>query len=198
MAKNNQPIAKRCKALGLSPAVLGYDKKTTTRNATAKPRKKGEYALQLQEKQKAKFIYGVLEMQFHTYYEKAERMSGKTGENLLSLLERRLDNVAFRMGLANSRREARQLVNHAHFTVNGEKVNIPSYLLKVGDTVGLKETSRSKDKFKALIEDMDRVIAPKWLELDKTNGTAKVIALPTREDIDYEIEEQLIVELYSK
>ncbi len=198
MAKNNQPIAKRCKTLGLSPAVLGYDKKTTTRNAAAKPRKKGEYAMQLQEKQKAKFIYGVLEKQFHTYYEKAERMSGKTGENLLSLLERRLDNVAFRMGLANSRREARQLVNHAHFTVNGEKVNIPSYLIKVGDTIALKETSRSKEKFKTLIADLDRVIVPKWLDLDKANGVAKVIALPTREDIDYEIEEQLIVELYSK
>ena len=125
-------------------------------------------------------------------------MSGKTGENLLSLLERRLDNVAFRMGLANSRREARQLVNHAHFTVNGEKVNIPSYLLKVGDTIALKETSRSKEKFKTLIADLDRVIVPKWLDLDKANGVAKVIALPTREDIDYEIEEQLIVELYSK
>ncbi len=198
MAKNNQPIAKRCKALGISPAVMGYNKKETKRNSAAKPKKKSEYALQLQEKQKAKFIYGVMEKQFHTYYEKAERMAGKTGENLLSLLERRLDNVVFRMGLANTRREARLLVSHAHYTVNGKKVDIPSILVNVGDVIAVKDSSRSTDKFKALIEGMDSVIAPKWLELDKANGTAKVIALPTREDIDFPLEEQLIVELYSK
>ena len=198
MAKNNQPIAKRCKALGISPAVMGYNKKNTTRNSSAKPKKKGEYALQLQEKQKAKFIYGVLEKQFHNYYLKAEKMAGKTGENLLSLLERRLDNVVFRMGLANTRREARLLVSHAHYTVNGKKVDIPSILVNVGDVIAVKDSSRSTDKFKSLIEGMDSVIAPKWLELDKTNGTAKVIALPTREDIDFPFEEQLIVELYSK
>ncbi|MGN1129541.1 MAG: 30S ribosomal protein S4 [Candidatus Flemingiibacterium sp.] len=198
MAKNNQPIAKRCKALGISPAVMGYNKKNTTRNSSEKPKKKGEYALQLQEKQKAKFIYGVLEKQFHNYYLKAEKMAGKTGENLLSLLERRLDNVVFRMGLANTRREARLLVSHAHYTVNGKKVDIPSILVNVGDVIAVKDSSRSTDKFKSLIEGMDSVIAPKWLELDKTNGTAKVIALPTREDIDFPFEEQLIVELYSK
>ena len=198
MAKNNQPIAKRCKALGISPAVMGYNKKNTTRNSSEKPKKKGEYALQLQEKQKAKFIYGVLEKQFHNYYLKAEKMAGKTGENLLSLLERRLDNVVFRMGLANTRREARLLVSHAHYTVNGKKVDIPSILVNVGDVIAVKDSSRSTDKFKSLIEGMDSVIAPKWLELDKTNGTAKVIALPTREDIDFPFEEQLLVELYSK
>ena len=198
MAKNNQPIAKRCKALGISPAVMGYNKKNTTRNSSEKPKKKGEYALQLQEKQKAKFIYGVLEKQFHNYYLKAEKMAGKTGENLLSLLERRLDNVVFRMGLANTRREARLLVSHAHYTVNGKKVDIPSILVNVGDVIAVMDSSRSTDKFKSLIEGMDSVIAPKWLELDKTNGTAKVIALPTREDIDFPFEEQLIVELYSK
>lgn len=198
MAKNNQPIAKRCKALGISPAVMGYNKKETKRNSAAKPKKKSEYALQLQEKQKAKFIYGVMEKQFHTYYEKAERMAGKTGENLLSLLERRLDNVVYRMGLANTRREARLLVSHAHYTLNGNKVDIPSILVNVGDVIAIKDSSRSTDKFKALVEGMDSVIAPKWLELDKTNGTAKVIALPTREDIDFPFEEQLIVELYSK
>ncbi len=198
MAKNNQPIAKRCKALGISPAVMGYNKKETKRNSAAKPKKKSEYALQLQEKQRAKFIYGVMEKQFHTYYEKAERMAGKTGENLLSLLERRLDNVVYRMGLANTRREARLLVSHAHYTLNGNKVDIPSILVNVGDVIAIKDSSRSTDKFKALVEGMDSVIAPKWLELDKTNGTAKVIALPTREDIDFPFEEQLIVELYSK
>lgn len=198
MAKNNQPIAKRCKALGISPAVMGYNKKETKRNSAAKPKKKSEYALQLQEKQRAKFIYGVMEKQFHTYYEKAERMAGKTGENLLSLLERRLDNVVFRMGLANTRREARLLVSHAHYTLNGNKVDIPSILVNVGDVIAIKDSSRSTDKFKALVEGMDSVIAPKWLEIDKTNGTAKVIALPTREDIDFPFEEQLIVELYSK
>ncbi len=198
MAKNNQPIAKRCKALGISPAVMGYNKKTTQRNSAQRPAKKSEYALQLQEKQRAKFIYGVLEKQFHTYYEKAEKMAGKTGENLLSLLERRLDNVVFRMGLANTRREARLLVNHAHYTVNGQKVNIPSYLIKVGDVIAIKASSKSTDKFKALIENMSTVITPKWLEVDKENGTAKVIALPARDDIDFPFEEQLIVELYSK
>ncbi len=198
MAKNNQPIAKRCKALGISPAVMGYNKKETKRNSASKPKKKSEYALQLQEKQRAKFIYGVMEKQFHNYYVEAERMQGKTGENLLSLLERRLDNVVYRMGLANTRREARLLVSHAHYTLNGNKVDIPSILVKVGDVIAVKDSSRSTDKFKALIEGMDSVIAPKWLEIDKANGTAKVIALPTREDIDFPFEEQLIVELYSK
>ena len=199
MAKNTQPVAKRCKALGLSPAVLGYNKKTTERNSMkAQRKKKSQYATQLNEKQKVKFIYGVLERQFRLYYERAERMQGQTGENLLILCERRLDNVVFHAGLASTRREARQLVNHAHFTVNGKKVNIPSYLVKPGDVIAVREKSRSSVKFKELAEAENAVIAPKWLEADRANFTAKVVAMPTREDIDYEINEQLIVELYSK
>lgn len=199
MAKNTQPIAKRCKTLGLSPAVLGYNKKTTNRNASKMQRKKkSQYATQLNEKQKVKFIYGVLERQFRLYYEKADRMEGQTGENLLILCERRLDNVVFHAGLANTRREARQLVNHAHYTVNGKKVNIPSYQVKPGDVVAVREKSRSSVKFKELAEAENAIIAPKWIEADRQNLTAKVIAMPTREDIDYEINEQLIVELYSK
>ena len=153
MAKNMQPIAKRCKALGISPAAMGYNKKTTERNPGGQMRKKkSEYALQLQEKQKVKFVYGVMEKQFRMYYEKATRMPGKTGEELLSLLERRLDNVVYRLGFAMTRREARQLVSHAHFTVNGVKVDIPSYLVKVGDVIEVKDSSRSSVKFKRLRE----------------------------------------------
>lgn len=148
MAKNTQPIAKRCKALGISPAVMGYAKKNTTRNSNGNMRKKqSEYATQLKEKQKVKFIYGVLEKQFHNAYLKAEAMPGKTGENLLQLMERRLDNVVFRLGFAQTRRDARQLVSHAHFTVNGKKVNIPSYLIKAGDVIEVRESSRSSAKF---------------------------------------------------
>ena len=197
MAKNMQPILKRCKALGISPTVMGINKETR-RNPKPGRRKQSEYAVQLNEKQKAKFIYGVMEKQFHNYYLKAEKMAGKTGENLLSLLERRLDNVVFRMGLAKTRREARLLVSHAHYTVNGKKCNIPSYLVSVGDVIAVSENSRGSEKFKGLIEGMDSVIAPKWLELDKANGAAKVTALPVRDDIDFPFEEQLIVELYSK
>ena len=198
MAKNTQPIAKRCKALGISSAVMGYNKKETTRNSnTQQRRKKSEYATQLQEKQKVKFIYGVLEKQFRMYYEKAEKMEGKTGENLLSLVERRLDNVVYRLGLASTRREARQLVNHAHFTVNGKKCNIPSYIIKVGDVIAVSDGSKDTNRFKALAESDVAVLIPKWLEkTDKLSG--KVIALPQRDDIDYPVEEHLIVELYSK
>ena len=198
MAKNSQPIAKRARALGISPAVMGYSKKTSNRNPGGKMRrKKSEYGVQLTEKQKVKFIYGILEKQFRMYYEKAEKMEGKTGENLLSLVERRLDNVVFRLGLAATRREARQLVNHAHFTVNGKKVNIPSYIVKVGDVIEVCEKSRSANRFKAIAEADVVTLIPKWLEKnDKLGG--KVIALPQRDDIDYPVEEHLIVELYSK
>ena len=200
MAKNMQPIAKRCKALGISPAAMGYNKKTTERNPGGQMRKKkSEYALQLQEKQKVKFVYGVMEKQFRMYYEKAARMSGKTGEDLLSLLERRLDNVVYRLGLAMTRREARQLVSHAHFTVNGTKVDIPSYLVKVGDVIEVKDSSRSSVKFKRLLgEDAPVVLVPQWLEREKNALKGTVTRLPVREDIDLPIEEHLIVELYSK
>ena len=201
MAKNMQPVAKRCKALGISPAAMGYAKKTTERNSGNQVRKKkSEYALQLQEKQKVKFVYGIMEKQIHAYYEKAARMSGKTGDELLSLIERRLDNVVYRLGFAMTRREARQLVSHAHFTVNGQKVNIPSYLVKVGDVIEVKESSRSSVKFKRLLgEDAPSVLVPQWLDRQKDALKGTVSRLPVREDInDMPIEEHLIVELYSK
>ncbi len=200
MAKNMQPIAKRCKALGISPAAMGYDKKTTNRRPKANVRRKeSEYATQLKEKQKVKFVYGILEKQFHSYYEKAMRMPGETGENLLVLVERRLDNVVYRLGFAMTRREARQLVNHGHFTVNGKKVNIPSYLVKVGDVIEVKETSRQSVKFKRFVgEDAIIVNVPQWLEKEKNTLKGTVIKMPAREDIDLPIEEHLIVELYSK
>lgn len=200
MAKNMQPVAKRCKALGISPAAMGYAKKTTERNSGNQVRKKkSEYALQLQEKQKVKFVYGILEKQFRSYYEKATRMSGKTGENLLILVERRLDNVVYRLGFAMTRREARQLVNHGHFTVNGQRVDIPSYLVKPGDVVEVAEKSRSSVKFKRLTgEDAVMVTPPQWLEREKNALKGTVTKLPAREDIDMPIEEHLIVELYSK
>ena len=201
MAKNMQPVAKRCKALGISPAAMGYAKKTTERNSGNQVRKKkSEYALQLQEKQKVKFVYGIMEKQFHAYYEKAGRMSGKTGDELLSLIERRLDNVVYRLGFAMTRREARQLVSHAHFTVNGQKVNIPSYLVKAGDVIEVKESSRSSVKFKRLLgEDAPSVLVPQWLDRQKDALKGTVSRLPVREDInDMPIEEHLIVELYSK
>ena len=199
MAKNMQPIAKRCRALGLSPAVMGYSKKTSNRNPGGKMRrKKSEYSMQLTEKQKVKFIYGILEKQFRAYYEKAEKAEGKTGEELLSIVERRLDNVVFRLGLAATRREARQLVNHAHFTVNGKKVNIPSYRVKAGDVVAIAEKSMSNEKFKAVLEANASRPALNWLSLDKAKGQVTVVNLPERSEIDLQVEEHLIVELYSK
>ena len=199
MARNITPVAKRCKALGISPAALGYANKETKRNPKGQMRRKqSEYGLQLQEKQKVKFVYGVLEKQFRGYYEKAERMPGKTGDNLLIQLERRLDNVVFRLGYAATRREARQMVNHGHFTVNGKKVNIPSYQVKPGMVIALKESSRSIERFKNNLEDNSYHAIPKWLEFDAANMIGKVAAMPTREDIDLPIEEHLIVELYSK
>ena len=201
MAKNTQPIAKRCKALGISPAVLGYAKKTTNRNPGGNNfrKKKSEYATQLQEKQKLKFIYGILEKQFATYFDIASRQQGITGENLLRLLERRLDSVVFRLGFASTRRDARQLVSHCHFTVNGKKVNIPSYLIKAGDVIEVRESSRRSAKFSKLVgPDAPLVVTPAWLERDKDALKGKVIRLPERSDIDFEVEEHLIVELYSK
>ena len=200
MAKNMQPIAKRCKALGISPAVMGYSKKETKRNPGGQMRKKkSEYATQLNEKQKVKFVYGVLEKQFRAYYEKAAAAEGVTGEVLLSTLERRLDNVVFRMGFALTRREARQLVSHGHFTVNGKVCDIPSFLIKAGDVVEVKERSRSSVKFKRFLgEDAIVVTTPTWIERDKENLKGTVTRLPERADIDFPVEEHLIVELYSK
>ena len=200
MAKNTQPIAKRCKALGISPAVMGYAKKNTTRNSNGNMRKKqSEYATQLKEKQKVKFIYGVLEKQFHNAYLKAEAMPGKTGENLLQLMERRLDNVVFRLGFAQTRRDARQLVSHAHFTVNGKKVNIPSYLVKAGDVIEVAESSRSAECFKRLLgQDAPVFLQPVWMEREKNALKGTITRLPAREEIDVPVEEHLIVELYSK
>ena len=193
MAKNTQPIVKRAKALGVTPASLGYTGKSkvdTIRNPKAQVRKKqSEYGMQLNEKQKVKFIYGVLEKQFRLYYERAEKMPGITGENLLAILEQRLDNVVFRLGFAMTRREARQLVNHGHVTVNGRKVNIPSFQVKPGMVISLTEKGKSMQKVKENIEDNAFRPAPKWIEYDKNNMTAKIVAVPARDDIDMPIEE---------
>ena len=202
MAKNTQPVVKRAKALGVTPASLGYTGKSkvdTIRNPKAQVRRKqSEYGMQLNEKQKVKFIYGVLEKQFRLYYERAEKMPGITGENLLAILEQRLDNVVFRLGFGMTRREARQLVNHGHVTVNGRKVNIPSFQVKPGMVISLTEKGKSMQKIKDNIEDNAFRAAPKWIEYDKNNLTAKIVAVPARDDIDMPIEEHLIVELYSK
>lgn len=199
MAKNTQPVLKRCRTLGVSPAAMGYSKQSNRNPGGKRRTKKSEYGTQLTEKQKVKFVYGILEKQFHTLYEKAESMKGNTGENLLSLVERRLDNVVYRLGYASTRREARQLVNHAHFTVNGQKVNIPSYLVRVGDVIEVKEASRSAACFKRLTaEDAPMVTVPTWLEREKNILKGTVVRMPARDDIDMPIEEHLIVELYSK
>ena len=200
MARNMQPIAKRCKALGISPAVMGYANKETNRNPGGQMRKKkSEYAVQLNEKQKVKFIYGILEKQFRDYYEAAAAAPGKTGDNLLINVERRLDNVVYRMGFAMTRRQARQLVNHGHFTVNGKKVNIPSYLVKAGDVIEVAESSRSSEAFKRLVgQDAPMFLLPAWMEREKNTLKGTVTRLPAREDIDVPVEEHLIVELYSK
>ena len=198
MAKNMQPVLKRCRTLGVSPAAMGYNKTSNKNPGGQRRAKKSEYATQLTEKQKVKFVYGIQEKQFRNYYEKAARMSGNTGENLLTLVESRLDNVVYRLGFANSRRQARQLVNHGHFTVNGNRVNIPSYLIKVGDVVAVCEKSVSNAFFKGLKEADAFVAAPKWLDRDKNTLTGKVIATPTKADIDFDIAVHLIVELYSR
>ena len=198
MAKNMQPVLKRCRTLGVSPAAMGYNKTSNKNPGGQRRAKKSEYATQLTEKQKVKFVYGIQEKQFRNYYEKASRMEGNTGEELLTFCERRLDNVVYRLGFANTRRQARQLVNHGHFTVNGSRVNIPSYLIKVGDVVAVSEKAASNNFFKGLKEADAFVAAPKWLDCDKTKLEGKVIAMPTKADIDFEIAEHLIVELYSK
>ena len=199
MAKNTQPIAKRCKALGISPAVMGYAKKNTTRNSNGNFRKKkSEYATQMQEKQKLKFIYGVGEKQFYHLFEIASKMEGKAGDNLIACLESRLDSVVFRMGLALTRREARQLVTHGHFTVNGQRVDIPSYRVKEGDVVALSEGSRDSGKFKDVVEQTADRTVPVWLEPDKEKFSAKIVRMAKPEDLDYEVAAHLIVELYSK
>ena len=201
MAKNTQPILKRCRTLGVSPAAMGYSK-SSNKNPGGQRRapKKSEYGLQLTEKQKVRFVYGILEKQFRMYYEKAERMSGSTGDNLLQLVERRLDNVVYRLGFAATRREARQLVNHGHFTVNGKKCNIPSFQVKAGDVIAVRDSSRSSKVFKRLVgEDaVSTPAAPQWIERDKNELKATITKLPVREDIDFPVEEHLIVEFYSK
>ena len=197
MAVNRVPVLKRCRALGLEPSYLGYDKKSKRQNVRA-GKKVSEYGLQLREKQKAKFIYGVLERPFRNYYEKADRMKGMTGENLMIMLERRLDSVVFRMGFARTRREARQVVGHNHVMVNGKKVSIPSYLIKAGDVITLTESARSLQRYKDVAEVTGGRLVPEWLDVDLENLTGTVKNLPTREMIDVPVNEMLIVELYSK
>ena len=196
MAVNRVPVLKRCRSLGLEPAYLGYDKKS---NRTARTGKKmSEYGLQLREKQKAKFIYGVLEKPFRNYYKKADRMKGMTGENLMTMLEARLDSVVFRMGFARTRREARQIVDHKHVTVNGKQVNIPSYLVKAGDVIEIKEKCKGSQRYKDILEVTAGRLVPGWIEADQENLKATVKELPTRDEIDVPVDEMLIVELYSK
>ena len=197
MAVNRVPVLKRCRALGLEPAYLGYDKKSNRTNARA-GRKMSEYGLQLREKQKAKFIYGVLEKPFRNYYKKADRMKGMTGENLMVLLERRLDSVVFRMGFARTRREARQVVGHKHFLVNGKPVQIPSYLIKAGDVIEVKEKAKSLQRYKDIVEVTGGRLVPEWMDVDQEAMKGTIKELPTREMIDVPVNEMLIVELYSK
>jgi small subunit ribosomal protein S4 len=197
MAVNRVPVLKRCRSLGLEPTVLGYDKKSR-RTLTRSNRKVSEYGLQLREKQKAKFIYGVLEKPFRNYYEKADRMKGMTGENLMIMLERRLDNVIYRLAFARTRREARQIVDHKQVTVNGKVVNIPSYLVKAGDVIEIRESKKDSVRYKEIIETAGGRLIPAWLEVDQENLKGTVKALPTREEIDVPVDEMLIVELYSK
>ena len=198
MAVMREPIAKKCRTFDISPAVMGYSNKKSTRNPGGTRRKKvSEYGAQLKEKQKVKFVYGVQEKQFHKYYLKAAHMKGITGENMLRLLELRLDNVVFRLGLAKTRRMARQVVGHGHIRVNGQKVDIPSYQVKVGDVITLRPRSAESEMFKSLREGTT-VLTLKWLSFDAPNLTGNVAALPTREDIDLEVAENMIVEYYSR
>lgn len=197
MAVNKVPVLKRCRSLGLEPSYLGYDKKSN-RNLIRANRKVSEYGLQLREKQKAKFIYGVLEKPFHNYYERADRMKGMTGANLMTMLESRLDNVIFRLGFARTRREARQVVDHKFVLVNGKRVNIPSYLVKAGDTIEIREKSKNIQRFKDIKETTAGRLVPEWLEADLENLQGTVKELPTRDMIDVPVDEMLIVELYSK
>ena len=197
MAVNKVPVLKRCRSLGLEPSYLGYDKKSNRELKTAN-KKMSEYGLQLREKQKAKFIYGVLEKPFRNYYKKADQMKGLTGLNLMTILESRLDNVIFRLGFARTRKEARQIVDHKFVTVNGKQVNIPSYLVKAGDVIEIKEKNKNIQRMKDIVEVTGGRLVPDWLEVDaeKLQGTVK--ELPSREQIDVPVDEMLIVELYSK
>ena len=197
MAVNRVPVLKRCRSLGLDPIYLGYDKKSR-RELKRANRKMSEYALQLREKQKAKFIYGVLEKPFRNYYAKADKMRGMTGENLMILLERRLDSVIYRMGFARTRREARQVVDHKHITVNGKCVNIPSYLIKAGDVIEIKEKCKGYQRYKDILEVAGGRLVPEWLDVDQENLKGTVKELTNREAIDVPVDEMLIVELYSK
>ena len=197
MAIDRVPDLKRCRALGLEPAVIGRSRQSK-RQVRRTNRKVSEYGLQLREKQKAKFIYGVLERQFRNYYEKARKMQGVTGENLLTLLERRLDNVVFRLGLANTRRQARQIVTHGHITVNGKRVDIPSALVKIGDEIAVCEKSRGNELFKVIKETNNALSAPAWLEADQANLKGIITRYPTRDEIDVPVKEQSIIELYSR
>ena len=197
MAVNKVPVLKRCRSLGLEPSYLGYDKKSN-RNLVRANRKVSEYGLQLREKQKAKFIYGVLEKPFHNYYERADQMKGMTGANLMTMLESRLDNVIFRLGFARTRREARQVVDHKFVLVNGKQVNIPSYLVKAGDTIEIREKSKNIQRFKDIKETTAGRLVPEWLDADLENLQGTVRELPTRDMIDVPVDEMLIVELYSK
>ena len=197
MAVNRTPVLKRCRALDLDPTFLGYDKKSNRKFARA-GKKMSEYGLQLREKQKAKFIYGVLEKPFRNYYEKADRMKGMTGENLMVMLESRLDNVIFRMGFARTRREARQVVGHKHVLVNGKCINIPSYLIKAGDVISLSDKAKELQRYKDIIEVTGGRIVPEWIDVDQEAMKGTVKNLPTREMIDVPVNEMLIVELYSK
>lgn len=197
MAVNKVPVLKRCRSLGLEPSYLGYDKKSN-RELKRANKKMSEYGLQLREKQKAKFIYGVLEKPFHNYYERADQMKGMTGQNLMTILESRLDNVVFRLGFARTRKEARQIVDHKFVTVNGKLVNIPSYLVKAGDVIEIKESRKNSQRMKDVVEVAGGRLVPEWLDVDaeKMQGTVK--ELPSREMIDVPVDEMLIVELYSK
>ncbi|MDE7157121.1 MAG: 30S ribosomal protein S4 [Lachnospiraceae bacterium] len=197
MAVNRVPVLKRCRSLGLDPIYLGIDKKST-RQLNRANKKMSEYGLQLREKQKAKFIYGVLEKPFRNYYAKAQKMNGMTGENLMILLELRLDNVLFRLGYARTRKEARQIVDHKHVLVNGKQVNIPSYLVKAGDTIEIKEKHKDSQRYKDILEVTDGRLVPEWLEANHENLSGTVKEIPTREIIDVPVDEMLIVELYSK
>ena len=197
MAVDKTPVLKRCRSLDLDPTFLGYDKKSK-RTLIRRSRMMSEYGLQLREKQKAKFIYGVLEKPFRNYYEKADRMKGMTGENLMTMLESRLDNVVFRMGFARTRREARQVVGHKHILVNGKCINLPSYRVKAGDVVEVKESSKSIQRFKDIMEVTAGRLTPEWIDVDKEALKGTVSALPRREQIDVPVDEMLIVELYSK
>ena len=197
MARNIQPVLKRCRTLGIEPGVMGIDK-SSNKNPKQSRKKQSEYGIQLNEKQKVKFIYGILEKQFRHYYVMATKKNGVTGEMLLQLLESRLDNVVYRLGLANTRREARQIVNHGHITVNGAKVDIPSYLVKPGDVIAVREKSKNSVRIKEIVETNAKRVIPAWLDMNRDTLTGKVLKLSEREDIDYDVQEHLIVELYSK